>query len=126
MGFFNLFRRIRRPFWFICYNCLNRNGNNTLEAIFYYQGPPEVVSGRPSVRCPRCQDLNTRSFQFLKDEGEEAALVGLERIVKSNPPERFPVKPAARVLSDRVGKNSSTVSFRGADSKEESPNSSIA
>lgn len=93
MDFWSLFRRIQRPYWHICYECLRNNGNVAEDAIFYYDGPPEEVQGRRCVRCPRCDNLNTRSFQFLKDTGEESALFGLERIVKSNPRSRFPVKP---------------------------------
>ena len=93
MGLFNLFRRLKRPFWFVCYNCMNRNGHNAVESIFYYDGPPEVIDGRNWFRCPRCQDLNTRSFQQLKNEGSEPALWGLEQAVRSHPRERFPVKP---------------------------------
>lgn len=94
MRFLQRFRRIRRPFWHICYNCMNRNGLNAEESIFYYEGPPEIIEGRPWIRCPRCHDLNTRSFQLLKEQGEEPALFGLERIVKSNPRSRFEIKPS--------------------------------
>lgn len=93
MGLLGLFRRIDRRFWHICYECLKNNGNIAEEAIFYYDGPPEEHLGRPVVRCPRCSAVNTRSFQFLKDTAEDAALFGLERIVKKNPRERFAVKP---------------------------------
>jgi len=93
MGLLNLFRRVHRPHWFVCYNCLNQNGNMAEEAIFFYDGPPEMDKGRGWVRCPRCNDLNTHSFQQLAEEGSEAQLFGLERIVKKHPRERFPVKP---------------------------------
>jgi hypothetical protein len=93
MGFLDLFRRLHRPHWFICYNCMNRNGHVAEEAIFFYDGPPEVERGRNWYRCPRCNDLNTRSFQQLADERSEAQLFGLEQIVKKNPRQRFPVKP---------------------------------
>lgn len=95
MSFWSLFRRIKRPFWHICYECLRNNGNVAEEAIFYYDGLPYEHLGRKWIKCPRCQALNTRSFQFLKDEGEVTALFGLERIVKSNPRCRFEVKPPA-------------------------------
>lgn len=93
MGILSVFRRLERRHWFICYNCLNRNGHVAEEAIFFYDGPPEMISGRGWVRCPRRSDLNTRSFQQLADDGSEAQLFGLERIVKTHPRERFPVKP---------------------------------
>lgn len=96
MGLLGLFRRLDRRAWFICYNCMNNNGHQAEQSIFFYQGPPEMIDARPWVRCPRCQDLNTRSFQFLKDEGEEPALWGLERIVKKHPQGFFPVKPPPR------------------------------
>jgi hypothetical protein len=95
MGFLDRFRRIQRPHWFICYNCLNKNGHVAEEAIFFYDGAPEMIDGRAWVRCPRCGDLNTRSFQQLKDEGSKPQLWGLERLVKVNPRGRFPVKPHA-------------------------------
>ncbi len=93
MGILNWLRRVKRRHWHICYECLRNQGNVAEEAIFYYDGPPEEqVEGHATTACPRCQSLNTRSFQFLKDEEEDAALFGLERIVRSNPRERFPVK----------------------------------
>ena len=95
MGFWYRFRRIQRSFWHLCYECLRQNGNQAEGAIFYYDGPPVEHLGRRHVQCPRCGALNTRSFQFLKDEGMEAVLFGLERIVKSNPRSRFEVKPSA-------------------------------
>lgn len=99
MGFFNLFRRLDRRHWFVCYNCMNRNGHVAEEAIFFYDGPAEIIKDRPWVRCPRCNDLNTRSFQQLAEEESEAQLWGLERIVKKNPRERFPVKPHTPVAA---------------------------
>lgn len=93
MGFLDLFRRLNREHWFVCFNCMNTNGHVAEESIFFYGGPPEMIDGRGWVRCPRCQDLNTRSFQFLKEDESESQLWGLERIVKSNPRERFLVKP---------------------------------
>lgn len=95
MGFWDRFRRLHRPFWHICYECLKVSGNVAEEAIFYYDGRPEEVGGRQAVGCPRCQSVNTRSFQFIKDEQEDSKLFGLERIVRSNPRSRFPVKPPA-------------------------------
>ena len=93
MGLLNLFRRVHRPHWFVCYACMNNNGNVAEEAIFFYDGPPEMDKGRGWFRCPRCNDLNTRSFQQLADEKSDAQLFGLEQIVKKNPRGRFPVKP---------------------------------
>lgn len=93
MGFLDMFRSLNREHWFVCYNCLNTNGHVAEEAIFFYDGPPEMIQGRGWVRCPRCSDLNTRSFHFLKEDGSDAQVFGLERIVKSNPRQRFPVKP---------------------------------
>lgn len=95
MGFWNRFRRLQRPFWHLCYNCLRNNGNIAEDAIFYYDGPPAEVEGRRCIPCPRCDSINTRSFQLLKEEGDDPALFGLERIVKTSPRSRFPVKPAA-------------------------------
>lgn len=99
MGLLNMFRRVHRPHWFVCYACMNNHGHVAEEAIFFYDGPPEMIKDRPWVRCPRCHDLNTRSFQFLADEKSDAQLFGLEQIVKTNPRERFPVKPHPAPLS---------------------------
>lgn len=93
MGWFDRFRRLERTSWFICYNCLGRNAHKAVEAIFSYSGPPEMINGRGWVKCPRCDNINTRSFQQLKDEGSDPQLWGLEQIVRSQPRERFPVKP---------------------------------
>lgn len=95
MRFWNPFRPIQRRFWHICYECLRNNGNVAEEAIFYYNGPPHQEVGRKWIKCPRCGALNTRSFQFLKEQREDSALFGLERIVKKNPRRRFEVKPSA-------------------------------
>lgn len=93
MGLFDRLRSLNREHWFVCYNCITNNGQVAEEAIFFYDGPPEMIQGRGWVRCPRCQDLNTRSFQQLKEDESDAQLFGLERIVKANPRQRFPVKP---------------------------------
>lgn len=96
MAFWDRFRRIQRSSWHVCYECLKQSGNVAEEAIFYYDGPPESdAEGHATVRCPRCRNTNTRSFQFLRDMREEAALYGLERIVRTNPRSRFPVKRQA-------------------------------
>lgn len=90
-----LFRRIDRKSWFVCYNCLNNNGQVAENAVFYYAGPPEVEMGRAWFPCPRCADGNTRSFQQLKDEGSTPQLWGLERVARSHPRRRFEIKPPA-------------------------------
>lgn len=96
MGFLDLFRRLNRRHWHICYECLRNHGNVAEEAIFFYDGPREPgMEGHGVTRCPRCQTFNTRSFEFLKEKGEDSTVWGLERIVKSNPRRRFPAKPAA-------------------------------
>lgn len=96
MGILSWFRRVDRRHWHICYECLRQNGNVAEEAIFYYDGPREEnVEGHATAACPRCQSMNTRSFQFLKETEEEPALFGFERIVRSNPRERFRVKRAS-------------------------------
>lgn len=94
MGFLDLFRRIDRRSWHLCYECVKTNSNAAEEAIFYYDGPREPdAEGHAIARCPRCRSSNTRSFQFLKDKREDSTLYGLERIVKANPRSRFPAKP---------------------------------
>ncbi len=94
MGLLDRLLKKRRKFWFVCYACLVKTGNDSLKSVFYYTGPPDHVLGRPLTRCPRCQDTNTRSFLQLKDEGSEAALWGLERLVKKYPRSQFEVKRA--------------------------------
>ncbi|MFQ5668028.1 MAG: hypothetical protein ACE5I7_16555 [Candidatus Binatia bacterium] len=96
MSILNLFRRLKRPHWHLCYDCMRQNNLVAEGAIFFNDGPPNAdYLGRPHYRCPRCRSLNTRTFQFLKEGGEEAALSGLERIVKANPRSRFQVAPRA-------------------------------
>jgi len=96
VGFLDLLRGFNRRHWHICYECLRNNGNVAEDAIFFYDGPREPgIEGHAVARCPRCDTFNTRSFQFLKDTGEDSALFGLERIVKTHPRSRFAVKPAA-------------------------------
>lgn len=94
MGLLDRLLKKRRKFWFVCYTCMVKTGNDPLKSVFYYEGPPDNVLGRPLIRCPRCQDTNTRSFWQLKDEGSEAALWGLERLVKKYPRSQFEVKRA--------------------------------
>ena len=95
MGWLDRFRRLQRNFWYVCHNCMFKSGRQDLEAIFYYEGVPAEVLGRPLVRCPRCDATNTQSFEQLKQEGSDAALFGLERIVKKHPRRVFAVKRPA-------------------------------
>lgn len=94
MGLLSLFRKIDRQHWFVCSRCMTRTGHDTLHSVFYYRGPGENFMGRTLVRCPRCATTETRSFQEVKNEGSEAALWGLERIVKKHPRKQFEVAPA--------------------------------
>lgn len=96
MGFLDLLRGFNRRHWHICYECLRSTGNVAEDSIFFYAGPREPgIEGHAVARCPRCDTFNTRSFQFLKDKGEDSTVYGLERIVKTHPRSRFAVKPAA-------------------------------
>lgn len=99
MGLLNLFRRVNRKSYFLCYECMRQmaaeSEPDAVKAIFFYDGPPEVVDGRSHYRCPRCQAINTVSFQYLKGTGQQAQLFGLEQIVKQNPRSLFEVgRPA--------------------------------
>jgi hypothetical protein len=82
-----------RRFWFVCSNCMTTSGHDPLKSVFYFEGPGEDFLGRMMYKCPRCSSTNTRSFQDLKDEGSDAALFGLERLVKKYPRSTFEVKP---------------------------------
>src|SRR6516225_10201966 len=62
-------RKSDRKFWYVCYTCMQQAGHDTLKAVFYSEGPPVLVLGRPWMVCPRCGGTNTKSFQTLKDEG---------------------------------------------------------
>jgi hypothetical protein len=93
MSVFNVFKRIDRRFWFICHNCLQHTNHDTLRSIFYSESSKATLMGRPTMLCPRCNDANTRSFQELREEGSEAALWGLERLVKKYPRSQFEVHP---------------------------------
>ncbi len=99
MGLLSFFRRVDRKAWHFCYECIKTIAHegtpDSTGAIFYYDGAPEDVDGRLCVRCPRCGDINTISFQYLKDTGQESQLWGLVRIVKKNPRDSFPVKQTA-------------------------------
>jgi hypothetical protein len=94
MSLMGLFRRIDRKNWFVCSTCMQRTNHDTVASVFYSVGPRELVLGRPMARCPRCATTNTRSFEEMKNDGAEAALWGLERIVKNYPRRHFEVKPA--------------------------------
>lgn len=93
MGILDAFGKSDKKFWFVCYDCMQRTGHDTVKAIFYYTGPPTVLMGRAFTLCPRCQSTNTASFQKLKDEGSEAQLWGLEQTAKQHPRSFFEVKP---------------------------------
>lgn len=94
-----MFKRINRNFWFICHNCLTQSNHDALHSIFYTERPKANVLGRPTMVCPRCNDVNTRSFQELKDAGSESALWGLERIAKKYPRSQFEVKANRQATS---------------------------
>ena len=96
MSVLGRFKKIDRKFWFICHNCLQLNNHDAVRSIFYTESPPGTENGRPTMRCPRCNDANTRSFQDLQNDGSEAALWGLERLVKKHPKSQFEVKPGAK------------------------------
>jgi hypothetical protein len=93
MSVLSIFRKIDRQYWFICHNCLQLNDHDALRSVFYTESPPALQLGRATMRCPRCNDVNTRSFQEMKDEGSESALWGLERLVKKYPRSQFEVRP---------------------------------
>ncbi len=92
MGLLDRLLKKKRKFWFVCYTCMVKTGNDPLKSVFYYDGPPDNILGRALTRCPRCEDTNTRSFRQLKEEGSEAALWGLEQLVKKYPRSQFEVK----------------------------------
>ncbi len=92
MGLGNFIRRIDRTKWYVCHTCLGNSNHDAERSIFYTEAQPVPVLGRLTMLCPRCNDTNTRSFQELKEEGSEAALWGLERIVRKNPRSKFEVK----------------------------------
>lgn len=96
MGLLDKLRGLDRRYWHVCYNCMMQTGHDTPNAIFYSEGPPVLVLGRPWIACPRCGSTNTKSFQTLKDEGAEAPLWGLERTVRQYPRSQFVVRPAAQ------------------------------
>jgi hypothetical protein len=92
MGLLDRILRKDRKHWFLCYACLQQTNHATARSVFYYAGPPVLVLGRKLTQCPRCTSTNTISFQQLKDEGSDAQLWGLERVVKQHPRSKFEVK----------------------------------
>ena|ERR1051326_1731161 len=93
MGILDRLRGLDRRYWHVCYNCMMLTGHDTPNSLFYSEGPPSLLLGRPMFVCPRCASNNTKSFQSLKDEGSEAQLWGLERVVREHPRSQFTVKP---------------------------------
>lgn len=99
MGILDRLLNRDRKYWFLCYACLQHTNHETIRSVFYYQGPPVELIGRRMTPCPRCDSTNTVSFQQLRDEGSEAQLWGLERLVKQHPRSRFEVKGGGRAHS---------------------------
>ncbi|MGO9275311.1 MAG: hypothetical protein ACLQOO_34590 [Terriglobia bacterium] len=85
-------KRTLRRAWHICYGCMTQNGNDTERSVFYSEGPPVLVLGRPWMPCRRCGSTNTKSLQNLKDEGSDAAFWGLEQIVRKLPRREYEFK----------------------------------
>ncbi len=102
MGLTSLFRRIDRRRWFVCNTCMQKTDHDTLKSVFYSKGERTLVLGRPLMKCPRCGGTNTRSFQEYEEEGQEAALWGLERIVKKHPRSLFEVKPSETPAAEQA------------------------
>ena len=95
MGFLDRLRGIDRRHWHLCYTCMMESGHDAVKAIFYSEGPPALVLGRPLMQCPRCAGNNTKSFRALKEERAEAQLWGLERVVRQHPKSTFVVNAEA-------------------------------
>lgn len=110
MGLFDRLRRLDRRYWHVCYNCMMQTGHDTANSIFYSEGPPVLILGRPWMQCPRCGNTNTKSFQALKDEGADAPLWGLEQTVRQHPRSRFVIRPAASTPNDQATAAESGVS----------------
>lgn len=98
MSILNIFRKIDRNLWFVCYNCMMNSNHDELSSIFYSASPRVNVVGRPTMICPRCNDANTRSFQEIKEEGGESKLWGLERVVRKHPRSQFVVNQSSQSL----------------------------
>ena len=94
MGLLDRLKTKKRQRWFVCHTCMMQTNHDALRSVFYYDGAPVLVLGRPLTRCPRCNETNTKSFQQLKEEGADAALWGLERLVKKYPRPQFEINPA--------------------------------
>lgn len=92
MGLLSAFKKVDRRHWFVCHNCLMISNHDPLRSLFYYDGPSQDFLGRALYPCPRCASTNTRSFEQLKAEGSEQALLGLERIVRRYPRSQFEVR----------------------------------
>jgi len=101
MGLFDRLRGIDRSHWHVCYTCMMDSGHDAVKAIFYSEGPPVLVLGRPLVQCPCCGGNNTKSFQALKDDRAEAQLWGLEQVVRQHPRSTFVVNVKARAAEDK-------------------------
>jgi len=93
MGFLDRLRGLERRHWHVCYTCMMESGHDAAKAIFYSEGPPVMVLGRPLIQCPRCAGNNTKTFQALKEERAESQLWGLERVVRQHPRSTFMVNP---------------------------------
>ena len=94
MGLLSFFRKLDREHWFICYKCLGDSNHDELKSVFHSLAPKVLVVGRSWQQCPRCGSTNTKSFAELKEERQDSALWGLERIVKKNPRRLFEVEDA--------------------------------
>jgi hypothetical protein len=94
MGLLYMFKRLDRNRWFLCYDCLMRSGNDSVQSIFHSKAPKVLVLERPLQKCPRCGSINTKSFQDLKNERKDSTLFGLERIAKKYPTNRFEIEKA--------------------------------
>jgi len=84
-----------RKYWHVCYTCMQQAGHDTVNSVFYSEGPPVLVLGRPWMQCPRCFSSNTKSFQDLKDEGGHAEVWGMENLLKKYPRRQFEIKNPA-------------------------------
>ncbi|MBZ5564860.1 MAG: hypothetical protein LAP13_20870 [Acidobacteriia bacterium] len=93
MGLLGAFKKIDRRHWFICHHCLMLSNHDPLKSLFFHDGPGQDFLGRVMYPCPRCSSTNTRSFEQLKTEGSDQALIGLERIVRRHPRSVFEVRP---------------------------------
>lgn len=99
MGILDRLLNRDRKYLFLCHACLQHTNHETVQSIFYYPGPPADAMGRSVTPCPRCQSTNTVSFQQLHDEGSEAQLWGLERLVKKHFRSQFEIKGRGREQS---------------------------